>query len=168
MELFEGEGLRRRMLESYARNPNGWDFVMSHSPSSGFVDALVSGPESTWMLKIDSLFKPLPTVLGAQADVAPRRPASAFPYGFRKLPSALLLELLGREGGIQEPERSASLLSILRSETVVPKEGSSYAQGPFILTGPGMLGLSEGQRELDDRLTSEMRRFLRIRYPAYG
>jgi len=156
------------MLESYSRNPNGWDFVISPSPSSGFYDALVSGPEAAWMLKIDSLFKPFPIVLGAPAEAVPRRRTGALPYGFRKLPSSLVLELLRGEGRRQEPEKIASLLSVLRSETVVPEEGRSYAQGPFVLSGPGKLALSGGQRELDDRLTSEMRRSLRIRYPAYG
>ena len=33
MELLEGEGLRRRMLEGYSRNPKGWSFTVSPSLS---------------------------------------------------------------------------------------------------------------------------------------
>jgi len=168
MELLEGDGLRRRLLESYSRNPRGWDFVISPSRRFGFHDAVVSGPEETWMLKIDSLFKPSPTVLGAATDAAPSRPAASFPFGFRKLSSEMILQLLGRGTIAPEAERIASMLSVLRSATVVPEEGTSYAQGPIVLADPGRIGLSESQRELDERLTSEMRRFLRTRYPAYG
>jgi len=168
MEFLEGEGLKKRLLESYSRNPSGWAFVISPSPRSGFLDAVVTGPEEAWMLKIDSLFKPFPTVLGAAAEEAPARPATSFPFGFRKLSPKMILQLLG--GGTHGPseERIAGMLSVLRSKTVVPEEGASYAQGPFVLTDPGKMGLSERQRELDERLTSEMRRFLRTRYPAYG
>ena len=166
MELLEGETLRRRMYEGYARNPKGWGFVMSPS-TSGFVDASVSGPEGTWMLKIDSLFKPVPAVIGALSDLGPKRPAAPIPYGFRKLPAGLMLRAL-TEAPPSRDEMTAGLLSVLRSETVVPDGGASYAQGPFVLAGPGKVDLSEGQKELDARLTSEMRRFLRLRYPAYG
>jgi hypothetical protein len=168
MEFLEGEGLKRRLLESYSRNPKGWGFVISPSPRSGFHDAVVSGPDGTWMLKIDSLFKPFPTVLGAPADAAPARPATSFPFGFRRLSPETVLQLLGGGTNAPKEERMAGMLSVLRSETVVPEEGASYAQGPFVLADPGRIGLSESQRELDERLTLEMRRFLRTRYPAYG
>ncbi|HYC11649.1 MAG TPA: hypothetical protein VEC02_03205 [Nitrososphaerales archaeon] len=167
MEFLEGEKLRRRLLECYSRNPRGWDFIMSPSQKSGFYDGVVAGPEGTWMLKIDSLFKPFPTVIGAPTEEAPKAPRTAFPFGFRKLPPHVILRLLGG-AQVSGDERMASLVSVLSSETVVPEEGASYAQGPFVLTRPGKVDLSENQRELDDRLTSEMRRFLRLRYPAYG
>jgi hypothetical protein len=60
------------------------------------------------------------------------------------------------------------LLSVLRSEPVVPEEGKSYAQGPLLLTGPRKAALSRGQAEIDAKLSSEMRRLLRLRYPVYG
>jgi len=168
MELLEGERLSRRILESYSKNPKGWDFVISPA-ASGFYDAVVSGPEGTWTLKIDSLFKPVPVVLGSPSEANPQPgPASPFPYGYRKLSPELVLQMLGGEGHRVRDRTLAGLLSVLRSETVVPEEGRSYAQGPFIFTSQGKSRLSERQKELDDRLTSEMRRLLRIRYPAYG
>jgi hypothetical protein len=169
MELLEGEILRRRVLKSYTKNPKGWDFVISPSPKSGFYDAVISGPEETWMLKIDSLFKPYPTILGSPTEIiSGLKPASPFPYGFRRLPREMLLQSLDEETGQPRNERVARLMAVLGLETVVPEEGRSYAQGPFVLTNPGKVGLSENQKELGERLTSEMRRFLRIRYPAYG
>jgi len=70
MEVLEGKDLKKRMLESYSRDPKGWSFVVSPSPRSGFFDATVSGPAGTWMLKIDSLFKPYPIVIGSSAEAA--------------------------------------------------------------------------------------------------
>ncbi|MDV3278010.1 MAG: hypothetical protein LYZ69_06025 [Nitrososphaerales archaeon] len=167
MKLLEGENLRRRIFQSYSKDPTEWSFVISPSPKFGFYDAVVSGPHGAWVLKIDSLFKPLPIVLGSPTEANPPKPSGPFPYGYRKLPSELIPEMLGGEGYPRD-RVTAGLLSVLRSKTVIPEEGRSYAHGPFIFTGPQKVGLSEHQRELDDKLTSEMRRLLRIRYPAYG
>jgi hypothetical protein len=74
-------------------------------------------------------------------------------------------------GGEENPPRdkaAANFLSLLKSETVVPEEGRPYAEGPFVFTSKGNVDLSESQRELDMKLSSEMQRLLRTRYPAYG
>ena len=168
MEILEGSELKRRMLESYARDPRGWSFTVSPSPSSGFFDAAVAGPDGAWMLKIDSLFKPTPIVIGSPAESLPRRPQGTFPYGYRGLPPELVLQLMGGGSEIPRGPLRRRLLSVLRSEPVVPEKGGSYAEGPLVLTGPGSVSLSDKQREVDARLASEMRRLLRLRYPAYG
>jgi len=167
MKFLEGENLRRRIFQSYSKDPTGWSFVISPSEKSGFYDASISGPHGAWALKIDSLFKPQPIVLGAPTEAIPPKTSDSFPYGYRRLPPELIPEVLGDEGYPRE-KAMASLLSVLKSKTVIPEEGRSYAHGPFIFTGPQKVELSEHQRELDDRLTSEMRRLLRARYPAYG
>jgi hypothetical protein len=167
MEILEGRELKRRMLESYARDPKGWSFTISPSLSSGFFDATVAGPDDSWILKIDSVFKPSPIVIGSQAD-ALRRPGGPFPYGYRDLPRELALRLMGEDIEGQSGPVRRSLLSVLRSEPVVPEKGGSYAEGPLVFTGPGSVSLSDKQREVDARLASEMRRLLRLRYPAYG
>jgi hypothetical protein len=167
MEFEEGEALRKRILESYFRNPRGWSFVMSPS-KSGFYGAVVSGPDSTWMLKMDSIFKPFPMVLGSQVEADLRKPEYPFAYGYRKLPSELILQMLGGERPAPRKKMLAGLMSVLRSEPIVPEAGRSYAEGPFVLTTPGKINLSESQREVDARLASEMNRLLKTRYPAYG
>jgi hypothetical protein len=167
MELFEGRDLRKRILESYSKNTRGWSFVISPS-KSGFFDATVSGPDDTWMLKIDSLFKPSPIVIGARAGASSRSLLGPFPYGYRTFPPDLALRIMGEEGGGMKADTRRSLLSLLQSEPVVPEEGGSYAEGPLVLTNPGGINLSESQKELDTKLASEMRRLLRLRYPAYG
>ena len=141
---------------------------MSPSPSSGFFDATVAGPNETWMIKIDSLFKPTPIVIGSQAEPYSRPREAPFPYGFRTMPPDLALRLLAEGEASAQGALRRSLLSVLGSEPVVPEQGGSYAQGPMILTGPEKGGLSQAQREVDAKLASEMRRLLKLRYPAYG
>lgn len=169
MEFLEGDALRKRILEDYSKHPKGWSFVVSPSPKSGFYDALMSGPNGTWVLKTDSIFRPSPIVLGSRLDLGVESKAAIpFQYGYRRLPTELILRMLGDEGPSPESRRLPSLLSVLKSEPVVPEAGRSYAEGPFVLAGPEKLDLSKSQREVDATLTSEMRRLLRTRYPAYG
>jgi len=166
MEILEGRELKRLMLESYASNPRGWSFTVSPSPGSGFFDATVNGPDGAWMLKIDTLFKPSPIVIGSRAEAAARKPLGPFPYGYRELPPQLALKIVGEED--MGPAMRRRLLSVLGSEPVVPERGGSYAEGPLVFAGPGSVSLSDKQKEVDARLASEMRRLLRLRYPAYG
>ncbi|MGP8124506.1 MAG: hypothetical protein ACLQEQ_01360 [Nitrososphaerales archaeon] len=169
MKLLEGESLRRRLLEGYSKNPRGWSFVMSPSGRHGFCDAFVSGPDGTWMLKIDSIFKPTPIVLGSPTEDSPGlKPAGPFPYGFRNLHRDLILQMLRGGGYPPRDKATANFLPMLKSETVVPEEGRSYAEGPFIFTSERKVDLSERQRDVDIKLASEMQRLLRTRYPAYG
>ncbi|MDG7007802.1 MAG: hypothetical protein JRN06_06125 [Nitrososphaerota archaeon] len=168
MDLMEGKDLKRRMMESYSRNPKGWSFVLSPSPRFGFFDAAVSGPDTAWMLKLDTLFKPAPIVIGSEVEAFRRRPRGPFSYGYRALPPELALQIVG--GGEAGPREGtlAELMSVMRSEPVAPEMGRAYAEGPLVLTGPGQISLSKSQKEMDERLASEMRRLLRLRYPSYG
>jgi hypothetical protein len=169
MKLLEGESLKRHLLESYTRNPKGWSFAISPSSRHGFYDAFVSGPDGAWMLKMDSIFKPSPLVLGSPTEDSPRlKPVGPFPYGYRNLPPELALQMLRDEDRPSRDEAMAGLLSVLRSQTVVPEEGKAYAEGPLVFTRERKFGLSESQRDLDLKLSSEMHRLLRTRYPAYG
>ena len=169
MKLLEGESLRRRLLKSYSKNPKEWSFVISPSGKHGFCDAVVSGPDETWMLKIDSVFKPTPIVLGSPTeDSSELKPAGPFPYGYRNLPPELVLQMLRGEGHPPRDKAAANFLSLLKSETVVPEKGRSYAEGPFVFTSKENVVLSERQWDVDMKLASEMQRLLRTRYPAYG
>lgn len=167
MEILEGRELKRRMMETYSRDPRGWSFTLSPSPTSGFTDGVVSGPDGVWMLKIDSLFKPSPLVIGSSAEAMRRRPKGPFPYGYRNIPPELALQILGGEDSGEGTKARERLLSVLSSEPVVPERGGSYAEGPLVLTSPGSVFLSDKQKDVDASLASEMRRLLRLRYPAY-
>lgn len=167
MELLRGVALAKYLLNSYSKNPRGWNFTIAPSARESFFDALVSNPDEAWQLKIDSIFKPSPLVLGAKVEVDGPRVGSAgsIPYGYRKLDADLLLKLFNQAN---EPKET-NLESILRPlDTVVPDKGGAYAQGPFVFTNKKIAAISQSQKQLDEKLSSEMKKLLRDSFPLYG
>ena len=64
MEILKDKVLAKYLFERLARNPRDWKFIISKSSfDDGFFDAQVSNREEVWQLKIDSIYKPIPTVL---------------------------------------------------------------------------------------------------------
>lgn len=174
MEYLEGRVLSKYLLERYSRNPRGWSFTLAPSRRYGFFDAIVSNPDEAWLLKMDSIFKPTPIMIGARAQVefGKMNSFNPIPWGYRKLEPRIALELLrGRSEtseGSQNDGMELNLATLLGSKPVVPAGGGSYAQGPFVFTSPAMIKFSEEQKALDEKLASEVQRVLRNRYPSYG
>jgi hypothetical protein len=167
MEILEGDELYRILLQRYSKNPRGWSFTVSQSPNNGFFDALVGGPDESWQLKLDTIFKPSPFVLGARTDPDPSKtPHSPISYGFRKVDPVEASTLL--DGSAQGLGRLLSFLS--SASPVAPREGTSYLQGPVVFAGPGHAVHPGGreQERIDGRLSSEMLRLVRRKYPSYG
>src|SRR5487761_1198153 len=174
MEFLEGRTLSKHLLEKYSKNPAGWSFTMfpSSKEDSRFFGALVSGPDETWQLKIDSIFKPNPMMLGTKVEVDPSRvkPLGPVPYGYRKIDRSLIRQLVkALEEEAREDGRRMDLGRILGPiDPVVPKSGEAYAEGPIVLTGRESAGISDVQKQLEDRLSSELRKLMRNRYQSYG
>jgi hypothetical protein len=167
MEILKGNSLSKYLLEKYAKNPKGWNFTIGPAPKDAFFDALVSNPDESWQLKIDSIFRPNPAVLGARVEGATSKHPGPFPsYGYRKLDPEIVLKVLNEQDEY-DPERSIEKL-ITSLEPTAPVPGASYAQGPFVFTNQKFLGISESQKKLDDRLGSELRNLLREKYLSYG
>lgn len=174
MEILEGEALAELLLEKYTKNPRGWSFIVAPSRNHGFFDAIVSNKAQAWEFKMDSLFKPTPLILGAQTEVRQDKLDSLSPvaYGFRELDPGLMLRALRKSYQSSEYESFQSILEsalrpVLRTEPIVPRLGRSYAQGPFVLARENIVKLCEGQESVDDRLSSELLRLFRSRYPSY-
>lgn len=170
MEILSGTALSKYLLEKYSKNPKGWNFTIAPAAKDNFYDALITGPEENWQLKIDSIFKPLPTVLGAKVESltkSSQTPPELFPsYGYRKLDPEIVLKIL-KEQNPEEPLESLDRF-IGSLEPTVPVSGASYAQGPFVFTNKKFHGLSDNQKKLDDRLSSSLRNLLREKYLSYG
>lgn len=170
MEFLEGRALSRHLLEKYSKNPSGWSFTIypSIKDDSGFFGAVVSGPEEVWQLKLDSIFKPSPLMLGTKVDLDPKtvKPLGQVPYGYRKIDSQLIGQLLK---ALEEKDDS-SLLDRAFSPVhpVVPEAGNAYAEGPFVLTGRENVGITGSQKDLEDRLSRELKALMRKRYSSYG
>ncbi len=165
MEIFEGDALYRELLERYSKNPRGWSFTVSPSPHNGFFDALVGGPEESWHLKLDTIFKPFPFVLGARTekDLSREAPA-AISFGFRRVsPQEAPALLDDTTGGMKR------LLAFLGSvHPIAPTSPGSYIQGPYVYTNRWQAdSMTREQRRIDVRLSDEMQRLVRRRYPNY-
>jgi len=168
MEILKGNSLSKYLLEKYAKNPKGWNFTIAPGAKDNFFDALVSWPEENWQLKIESIFKPAPTILGAQVESSAKQPSSvsSIPsYGYRKIDPEALLKLLAER---EESEDDSLGKFIASLEPTAPTPGASYAQGPFVFTNQKIVGISDNQKKLDDKLSSELRNLMREKYPSYG
>ncbi len=164
MEILDKPALDEIIFRRYARNPNQWFFTLSPSRSHGFYDAVVGSPEATWQLKLDTIFKPSPLVLGSRAEVRlqPYDTSGPFSYGYREVDSSIL-RALGGGGAVP------GLAELLKAHApVTPEEGKAYAQGPFVIASGARRICDTEQENIDERLSTEMLRLVRNRYPSYG
>lgn len=166
MEIFEGDALYRMLLQRYSKNPRGWSFTISPSPSDGFFDARVGNQEESWHLKLDTIYKPSPFALGAKTDQGPSAGSLApFSFGFRRVDPQEAPALLddSREG-------IGKLLAFLSTVSPVASTGpGNYIQGPYVFAsrGPTVGSMTREQRTVDSRLSDEMRKLVRGRYLGY-
>jgi hypothetical protein len=165
MEILEGDALYRVLLQSYSKNPRGWSFTVSPSPG-GFFDARLGGPDESWHLKLDTIYKPSPFVLGAKTDqdLSGSSPAP-LSFGFRRVDPQEAPALL--EGSHEGMDRLLAFLSAVNP--VAPTVPGSYIQGPYVFTSRGREAgsMTREQQGVDSRLSDEMRKLVRRRYPGY-
>jgi hypothetical protein len=110
MEVLEGNTLAKSLFERYSANARDWRFEISVSEKSGsFFDAIVSNPNEVWQLKIDSIYKPNPLIIGTKIDVDPIKfsnDKNAFSFGYRKLDPIRLQKALDN-GEVSDSENNA-------------------------------------------------------------
>ena len=165
MEILEGDALYRVLLQRYSKNPRGWSFTISPSPSNGFFDARVGGPDESWHLKLDTIYKPSPFILGAKTDQDLSRSSPAtLSFGFRRVDPQEAPALLD-----DSQEGMSRLLAFLSTvNPVAPTGPGSYIQGPYVFTSRGTAGsMTREQQSVDSRLSDEMRKLVRRRYSSY-
>ena len=166
MEILEGDALYRVLLQRYSKNPRGWSFTISPSPSSGFFDARVGGPEESWHLKLDTIYKPSPFVLGAKTDQDLSKSShTPLSFGFRRVDPQQAPALLD-----DSQEGIGRLLAFLSTvNPVAPTGPGSFIQGPYVFTSRGTAtgSMTREQQTVDSRLSDEMRKLVRRRYSSY-
>ena len=184
MEILEDKVIARHLFEKYCSNPKNWNFIISmSSPRDGFFDATVSNTDEVWQLKLDSIYKPLPLVVGTKIDfdstmIERSINASGVPFGFRKLDPPIIMDVLKKVTEQQEERMNKRdieadfddrFYSILRSiEPVRPTGGNNYAYGPFIFTNTSPLSLNDYQKYVSEKLSIKLRDNLRNKYSSYG
>ena len=169
----EGNNLATNLFERYSANSRNWKFVVSVTQQNGnFYDAIVSNPNEVWQLKIDSIYKPNPLIIGTKVDVDPLRfnDNTHMPFGYRKLDPKKIGRILSN---ISESEDSsalsmyiASLISSTKPE--VPSPNNSYAYGPFLFTQKNPIKVDDYQRKISDKLANRLNDKLRMLYSSYG
>jgi len=159
------DSLLKEILNRYNENPRGWRV---------FADAkdnmLVLGPGTGYRLKLLSLNPAEVTGVGVDisTDEAQGMPLSVPSYGYRPLSHGIVAQLfssLHQNGPVAQ-----GLIDGLLGIKPVPTwdlEGESLRgvlTGP-IIAHPDLASISQGQKELDAKLTSEVNRLFRARYP---
>ena len=175
MEVLEGNTLAKSLFDRYSANARDWRFEISVSERSGsFFDAIVSNPNEVWQLKIDSIYKPNPLIIGTKIDVDPIKfsnDKNAFSFGYRKLDPIRLQKALDN-GEVSDSEKNAldSLLASLITsvEPEVPRPNNSYAYGPFIFAQNRLTGVDKHQKNISEKLANRLREKLRSLYSGYG
>lgn len=173
MDILEGSNLSSNLFQRYSANARNWKFLVSVSQMNGnFYDAIVSNPNEVWQLKIDSIYKPNPLVVGAKVDVDPGKfnDNSNMPFGYRKLDQEKIGKILSTVGENENANDISSYISSLisSSEPEVPTPNNSYAYGPFLFTQMNPIKVDEYQKKISEKLASRLKDKLRLLYSSYG
>lgn len=173
MDILEGNNLASNLFQRYSANARNWKFVVSVSQMNGnFYDAIVSNSNEVWQLKIDSIYKPNPLIVGAKVDVDPGKfnDNSHMPFGYRKLDPDKIGKFLSNMDGNEDANGISSYISslIASSEPEVPTPNNSYAYGPFLFTQKNPIKVDEYQKKISDKLASRLKDKLQMLYSSYG
>jgi len=173
LDILEGNNLASNIFQRYSANARNWKFVVSVSQMNGnFYDAIVSNPNEVWQLKIDSIYKPNPLIVGAKVDVDPVKfnDNSHMPFGYRKLDPEKIGKFLSSMDENEDANGISSYISslIASSEPEVPTPKNSYAYGPFLFTQKNPIKVDEYQKKISDKLASRLKDKLQLLYSSYG
>ena len=174
MDILEGNNLAANLFERYSANSRNWKFLVSVSQLNGnFYDAIVSSPNEVWQLKIDSIYKPNPLIVGAKVDVDPVKfnDNTHMPFGYRKLDPNKIGKILSNISVNDEDSNALNsyITSIISStEPEIPTPNNSYAYGPFLFTQKNPIKVDEYQKKISDKLANRLKDKLRLLYSGYG
>lgn len=179
MEILQDRNLAKYLFDKYCSNPKNWKFHISPSYyDDGFFDATISNSDEVWQIKVDSIYKPDPIILGTKIDADVTKvyqQIDSAPFGYRKIDLNLIMKILLRtvdDTDVMKPDEqrpSANLNSILNSiEPVRPSQRGSYAYGPFTFSNASPLTKNDQQKIVSENLSLRLRQVLRDRYSLYG
>jgi hypothetical protein len=173
LDILEGNNLATNLFERYSANSRNWKFVVSVTQQNGnFYDAIVSNPNEVWQLKIDSIYKPNPLIIGTKVDVDPLKfnDNTHMPFGYRRLDPKKIGKILSNISESEDTSALSSYISSLISSTKpeVPSPNNSYAYGPFLFTQKNPIKVDDYQRKISDKLANRLNDKLRMLYSSYG
>ena len=173
LDILEGNNLTTNLFERYSADSRNWKFVVSVTQQNGnFYDAIVSNPNEVWQLKIDSIYKPNPLIIGTKVDVDPLKfnDNTHMPFGYRRLDPKKIGKILSNINESEDTSALSSYIASLISSTKpeVPSPNNSYAYGPFLFTQKNPIKVDDYQRKISDKLANRLNDKLRMLYSSYG
>lgn len=182
MEILDEKILAKQIFKKYSVNPRNWNFVIStNSMRHGFFDATVTNSDESWQLKIDSIYKPSPIITGTKLDIDPIKMKKTFdedvmPFGYRKIDPPVFMNMFRKISEEHEVLSKKNTEYITRElnlmlnsmEPTVPKKGTDYLYGPFLYTSKNLIGKSSYQDIVSEKLSSNIKKKIKERYPGYG
>jgi hypothetical protein len=179
MEILQDRHLAKYLFQKYCSNPKNWKFLLSPSSfDDGFFDATISNLDEVWQIKVDSIFKPVPLILGTKIDsdaTKVYKQINTAPFGYRKIDLDLIMNVLSRaadEKDVMKPveQRSSADLTTLLSaiEPVRPSQRGTYAYGPLAFSNVNPFARNDQQKFVSEKLSRRLRQVLRDRYSLYG
>jgi hypothetical protein len=182
MDILEDHDLAKYLFNKYSASQRKWNFIISTSQvKDSFFDAIVSNPDEVWQLKIDSIYKPSPIITGTKLDIDPVRMKKTFdedviPFGYRKIDPPVFMNMfrkISEEHEILSKKNTDYINRVLNLmlnsvEPTVPKKGTDYLYGPFLYTSKNLIGKSSYQDIVSEKLSSNIKKKIKERYPGYG
>jgi len=154
-------------FRAYNKKPVGWQILLGQS-KSGFPEMLLRGPDKSWLIKRDSVYKPgLAVSMEGRIDLDMDK--SAAYSGFRPVSDYLLERLINAMREEAAEERISELIVDMMLRDPVSFRQIRRGMPPGILQGPithtsNPLGtVIKGQEELDQKLEYEITK-MRRRY----
>jgi hypothetical protein len=178
MEILEDHDLTKYLFNKYSTNQRKWNFIISTSQvKDSFFDAIVSNPDEVWQLKIDSIYKPNPLVMGTKITTDSsiiEKKLNTTQFGYRKLETDVLKNFIKNisedenNNSINTIDVNSRLNSLLSSlDPVKPIKGHNYLYGPFIFTEKRMTKFDNKQDEISEKLSCRMHENIRRKYSLY-
>ncbi|WP_458743735.1 hypothetical protein [Candidatus Nitrosocosmicus sp. T] len=182
MEILDEKMLAKQIFKKYSVNPRNWNFVIStNSIHDGFFDATVTNSDESWQIKIDSIYKPSPIITGTKLDIDPIRIKKTFdedaiPFGYRKIDPPVFMNMfrkISEEHEVLSKKNTDYInrelnLMLNSVEPTVPKKGTEYLYGPFLYTSKNIIGKSAYHDTVSEKLSSNIKKKIKERYPGYG
>lgn len=179
MEILQDRNLGKYLFDRYCINPKNWKFLISPShQQDGFFDATISNFDEVWQIKFDSIYKPIPIVIGTKVDMDVTKvykQIESAPFGYRKIESDSILKIMSRiidyesATAMSVEPSSTNLINLLNSiEPVIPSQKGSYAYGPFAFSNVSPLMKNERQKNVSEKLSRKLRQILKDKYSSYG
>lgn len=157
MEIYAGDEVFDKLRKDYDSNQKGWTALFGMA-EKGF-DILFNQGKKQWQLKLDTVYRQNPIVVGGKIDTEKsfEAPKGIPGFGIRNITEEDIAKLLDMP--------PCKLLEFLKNTEPMPTDeiGHSAIAGPYLTANP-LAVVSKKHAELDKKLRSELERHIQKDY----